>query len=244
MFEGPTEVGRRKQALTLCCFDLRPLQIIQMSEVTLNVQRAQIPSLQVLAAAALMGPDDNRNRFQRWLMMKQFGIRLDRMGCFDRLDFCWLKKPELVVELNTIKFHGLIPGREELGELDYTKSFVRIVYQAPVFWTGNVLCFDDGCRNEIFLHIWRDPEEASVACIPVPKLQDVLAGIEACPEEETVLCGDHESDLGMVEARWVPERCWTEPLSDVVWESAKYSGSTPQQLLEEPVKRFKRSPFG
>ena len=203
-----------------------------------EAHRADIPSLQVLAAAALMTvPENRRNQFQHWLMMKQFGLRLDDKGCYDRTELYEKRVPELVVEVMEISQKEVLKGREHLAPVSVKREFARIVYQAPLFETGQVLFFDDACRNQAFDFIDRDPEEASVGRIPVSRIQDIVASMENCPEEEVLLKCGCDQDRGLVEVRWVPVKYWREPVGSVEWRSAKYYGSTPAWEQEPPWKR-------
>ena len=191
-----------------------------------QVVRAGVPTLQLLAAAASVKV---ANKFaacsKHWILMMQNNISYCNEWEYLRGKFVeerpfWLesvrRRPELILEELE-----LFPTPDAKKK----ERYVRIVFERPMFYTGRVLRFEYGPGSETGC---AHPRNANLS---IPALQDAIARINGCPQEEVILKWKTGSEW-VSENRCVPIKYWNEGLPNVSWTVPWYDGVTPYWLDE------------
>ena len=213
-------------------FLLRPFkQVIQMSSTEERLSRATVPTLQVLAATAILsdpmeGGEGNASAMNKMeVMMREFGIAVHPDHHIRLGQHYSIRRPELVVEFQSLEKE---PGKGR-------QTYVRIAYQAPMFYSGRVLLFPAGTliRGE---HIVVVHPCGDVTSLPIPRIQDIIASMESCPDEEVIYRYGHYSRIN--ENRFVPCRCWYNHIGQPWWERSEWGGARPNEVQSQDQGRW------
>ena len=159
MFEGPIEVGRRKQVLTNVFVMSRSSNMNpqnEVIEVPPDAARVGIPSLQCLAAAAMLKVPTKTHRVQ-WVHNKKHTV-LRQMGFFAvertrRNRQFWDQGRTLLVHPHRIP--DLVLEQVWLRTGPGTSAYyIGVVYAAPVFTTGRILLLIEYPFGSSDCHDW------------------------------------------------------------------------------------------